>query len=689
MVSDPLPAWPHQRSSGPSPLESLLHESLLPGGAAPSRTGRGGTVLLRVVPGGFDAGQAPILLAPRPDESLPGWFCRVAERYDTAPGMILTDLRARPSRATTVAGVLTQLLEDDAAVGRRLGLNPAGLHRWQSWHPATAALAQYLRLYHLTRLPPLLGSSYCPACLAEPDGYWRREWSTPLVTVCLRHHHLLLTCCPTCGQRPFTGRTWMTRPVPTGRCPQRRTSRRGRGRIRPPCPGHLDCATTSSAATNEVTEQQVDAQRLVLGLCARPDAPVPVFGIDTHATVLLHAILELAADAAGAAGAYTRSPVTDEALPDTGLIPPWGITELTTAAAVLSQPTIEAAVDLLDEGGLLPAHGIHAPIGPGYRIKARAHNPLLAALQITRHRRHLTPAAQLMFRTARALPQYPTDLTRVLPRAPGRPHQAAASPPTPAAPHRPQAHPTDLLTLTGRPAAHPSSDPSWWPQLIWPGALPTLARVQSNADDTTRRAAAALAAAKTGSILSWRALSLELGLPTHTGRAAATLTQAARRQHLWPALLAELEELTTALEYRPPPIDYRTRRVVGEDLPLLARALTLAHEDLHGDTTTNHLDTDGHDAAHRDTSHPGPADPIGELVTTVLLPRFWELFTGGDLTLAPTPIARHRDSRDYHRHRAHTRTIDSEHDTLFQRAHAYLTALPAPVVAGPLTWQPP
>lgn len=485
------------------------------------------------------------------------------------------------------------------------------------------------------------------------------------MTVCVEHGLLLDQACPSCGQRPFTSSTWTTRAVPVGHCTQRRPGprRRTRRQHRPLCRTHLTNAPQVRAG-----DEQVAAQALLLALAAHPAAPVAVCGVPACNTVLFDAILELATDAS------TRWPSSGEVGaatgPDAGtvLFVP-DITAVALAATVLAQPSLQEAADLLGEHQLLAPDGVHAPIGPAYRVKGRPHNPLLAAVQLTRHRAHLTPAAQLMFRTGAAVPGYPAALTRPpvkhTPASPAQAPRLAGD----------LAHLTGRFTLTGQPSRYPPPDPSWWPQLLWPGALPTLASITSPAGDISRRAGAALAAAKTGSILSWTALTLELGLPPHAVHAATSLCHTARRQHLWPTLLAELEDVTRRLERHPPPINYRIRRVVGDDLPLLTHALTLAQQDLTTDNDQNPRTT------------PQATDlslPVGQL-----LPRFWELFTGGDLAYAPTRIAVDPASDAYQQHRTHTEDLDRNHGAVFHRAHAYLRSINALAVTGPLTWQPP
>lgn len=54
-----------------------------------------------------------------------------------------------------------------------------------------------LAIYHRMNLRS--GLAFCPACLAEGEAYFRREWRLSLFTICLRHQCALLDRCPNCS----------------------------------------------------------------------------------------------------------------------------------------------------------------------------------------------------------------------------------------------------------------------------------------------------------------------------------------------------------------------------------------------------------------------------------------------------------------------------------------------------------
>ena len=260
---------------------------------------------------------------------------------------------------------------------------------------------------------------------------------------------------------------------------------------------------------------------------------------------------------------------------------------LAEALTIIGQPTLAEAA----EAGfhLLSPRRRHAPIGPASTVRAGPHNPLLVAIQLTRLGDQLPPADQLMFRTANRIPRYP-GLARD--RTPGW-----------------QRLP-DIRRL-------PDPSIAWLPQILWPDALPK--QVMQHADTPVRSAALAMAAARVGTDHSWPLIALELGLPTAATTCIGALWTRTRRDGTWPAALTALDRLIDRLQRHTPPIDYQIRRIIGDDTTLLTAAV-------------NH-------ACH-DDGLPCMDDPL------LLVRRFWELFTGGDIAYAPPaltiPVADHR-----------------------------------------------
>src|SRR4051794_29774070 len=124
-----------------------------------------------------------------------------------------------------------------------------------------------------------------------------------------------------------------------------------------------------------------------------------------------------------------------------------------------------------------------------------------------------------------------------------------------------------------------------------------------------------MALARLGSGRSWEEVAVALNLPATVANSIGGVLQSWIGDGIWPALLTELDALFVRLQVDPPPIDYRVRREIGQDVDLLDRAL---------------LD------AGRVHSSP--------LSRSQLRRVFWEAFTAGDTGFAPDPLALDRTS---------------------------------------------
>ena len=178
-----------------------------------------------------------------------------------------------------------------------------------------------------------------------------------------------------------------------------------------------------------------------------------------------------------------------------------------------------------------------------------AKNPLLGALQLGRHREHLTATSQLAFRTGATHPRYP--LPAKTPRASVH-HLLLPEHTSPGLP----------LPLTRV------------PQVIWPGTLPGL-----DDSDPIVRAEISLLIAHLGTTRPWSHLTLDLGLPRTFHSALARRIRTRRAHGTWPTLLAQLDELLEHLQAHPPWPNYRHRRILADDLLLLERVLVTADPD--------------------------------------------------------------------------------------------------------------
>ncbi|APH02587.1 hypothetical protein ASJ30_14455 [Janibacter indicus] len=586
---------------------------------------------LRSIPGDFDIDGPPLATRIMVGESFAGWISRVAVRYDTPPRALLNDALGQTKMVTSTRAMI-KLLSADPAAAARLGVPVGDLARWATPTALEVAAIAYGRTYRAPTAWQRAAHRFCPECLRRDQPYWRRAWAHPLTWVCTEHHVRLTARCPRCEREPFGTGTWVTRPVTVTECTHRQptTARRSYRKIRRPCGADL-----RDADATVVSEVEVRAQEALHAFAEHHRDRFTMLGVTVTGAIAFDAFVELIADQA-------RAPATTGAL---------ATRHVEAAAAVVSAASLEHAAALLDEHDLLAPHGVHAPVGPALRISARPHNPLLAAMQLTRHAGHLSPSAQLTYRTASGRPRYPdTDHSFRRPNA---------ATPTLRVPRKQR---SDLhLRLPEAGVRRPEPDPCWFPQVLWPGALPSLEAINpSGTGAPVTRAAGALLAAKVASLTSWGDLALELALPRHATHSAVGLTRALRRRGLWATILAEVDALVTRLQKTPPPIDYRVRRVVGDDVALLAKAL---------------------DCAGRDRP-PYASRPD-------LLRRFWELFTGGDVAFGPQAIALKDNNADYANFAKSRGQIYKDHAQLFATAHGYLARLRGVAVGGPLYWIPP
>ncbi|WP_256829355.1 hypothetical protein [Ornithinimicrobium faecis] len=201
------------------------------------------------------------------------------------------------------------------------------------------------------------------------------------------------------------------------------------------------------------------------------------------------------------------------------------VTAAQVALSVLNQPSADQAAGMAEQHGLLNPAGRHTPLLTDSRLRRRLHNPLLAAIRLQSLATSLSPTAQLTFRTASAVPRYPA----------------------PYPPGEMQDYPTNWPGQTRL---------DWIPQLIWPGVLTPWIEDQN----IPARAAASMLLARVGSTRPWSLIALDLGLPAAFGTTPPALVKGLRRTGLWESFLAALDDLATALEDDPPPIDYSARR---------------------------------------------------------------------------------------------------------------------------------
>ncbi|GAP80361.1 hypothetical protein Y09_3219 [Brachybacterium sp. SW0106-09] len=531
-------------------------------------------------------------------------------RYQISPRNVLRAGGATRQISSTRAAT-TRITSPRNAFTTRLGLSADERRLLRDPTPLGHALDSYARVYqHPDTSTTGKSSRFCPTCLAVETPTWDKDWTNPLLAVCPNHDLLLLDRCPACQAVPYASPAWLSEPLELWRCTARTPSPPGTGRrVRPWC-GH-DLRTIPPTAANRV---QARAQRLLLELARDPDEPIELCGITITRRIGFDAMVELLA----------------AALHDHG-----------SSFHDLSVPTAEIAAGLADTLIVLE---VTDPIRAGKRLQelvlptdrqapvtlkaatSSAKNPLLGALQLGRHREHLTATSQLVFRTGATHPRYPLP--------PKTPRAAVAHLLLPE--HASPGHPLTLARI---------------PQAIWLGTLPGL-----DDSDPITRAEISLLLAHLGTTRPWSHLTLDLGLPRAFHMALARRIRTRRAHGTWPALLTHLDELLEHLKAHPPWPNYRHRRILADDLLLLDRALAMADSDQRRPEL----------AVQR---------------------RFWELFTGGDALFAPHVLAIPADQHAHWRQQRHE--LDDEQAELFAAAFQILDRSSLLRLGRPLSWQPP
>lgn len=188
---------------------------------------------------------------------------------------------------------------------------------------------------------------------------------------------------------------------------------------------------------------------------------------------------------------------------------------------------------------------------------------------------------------------------------------------------------------------------SWVPQSLWTNVL--------RAHDLEEEDAPVLSMIllRLGRTTPWSHIALELGLPDTFQRSAGTQLRSLHQNH-WPGVLHDLESLFTRLRKAPPPINYSARRRVAHNVVDFAKVVR--------------------------------ADPCEDLAQ---LGRFWELFTGGDIRLAPQLLRAPAGTQAHADHVARKELLDESHGATFQQYHRRLVDHHGSTVGGPLLWLPP
>src|SRR5699024_12665087 len=129
--------------------------------------------------------------------------------------------------------------------------------------PLGAALDAYTRLYQpASPRGQQITSRYCPECLTEPEPYWRKDWTNPLLVVCPDHEILLLNTCPASEGAPIQDPSLLGQPFELWQCTARpMTTETRKHKVHPLC-----CHDLRSDRGQQTTPAQIRAQRLLVEL---------------------------------------------------------------------------------------------------------------------------------------------------------------------------------------------------------------------------------------------------------------------------------------------------------------------------------------------------------------------------------------------------------------------------------------
>jgi len=478
---------------------------------------------LRPATAGYDIAQWPLRVPPHDDELPQSWLARVAWRYGLAPTALLRILDPRIVRFSVRD--FSRLLDDLAIVTRtraprRLGTVESQIARWSFAYERRHATGA--------------GSSFCPACLAEPEPYWRQSWAHPLSIVCFAHGRLLVDRCPGCGKRPYATLFAGQRPAPPWLCPSRREDDDRVHRTRREwCGTDLRKVESARVASEELAA--VAHVESAIDLAARRGSDrwdLAPQGWQTTHVEYLDALFELIDEQVPA----RTWPVVDrEAL----------LAAVRVAVSLVQSTAASEVAELCDRHGVMNPVGNHTPLHPSRHRHAR--NRLLLALRLQSLEPGLSLASRLEFRLASAMPRAPLDDEK---RVDGR------------------------VRPTGRWPAH-----GWVPPTMWPGVL-------DHVGLTSRphaRAALSLALSKVGSNAPLRAIAVSLGFPGWIADHVARVFVGTDLR----AVSDALEDLFSRLEANPPPIDYAQRVNIGHERAPFDAAVekALLAQDLEIDTS--------------------------------------------------------------------------------------------------------
>jgi hypothetical protein len=562
-----------------------------------------------------------------PDEPAASWAVRFAARYHVSVRPLLAEvlgIRVEAWRADSFARVL-QPHHDPIRDAMNIPNQTRLFEPAELTRNLTTSLDTYLTQYHPRAWRGLPSSRFCPLCLAEHDGAWRHEWAQPLAMICRDHELLLVSGCPRCRGTPWSSSAWLASADPGWICARTRDrrTRPDSRQVATPCGFDLRTAQAAPATSTDLTTQRL-IDRLV-STSGRTRETAPANPEERLPTF----------DAVGhhfhPFDVLTALLELADAATRSDVASPYRITSdpatlldrLRESIPVLGIRDTATAAERA--ASILGVRSAYAPTFAVHSLRRRKHNPVLGYLAITTMAPTMSPTLQLIYRMASSTPRYPQSGV--------------------------------IWPAAHMPVRREETQLSWIPQTLWTGAL----HADLDAAGYLDRAVSSMLFAHLGNTRSWQHIAVDLGLPAaFRVRPQARVRRLHKQRRWWDYLLA-LEALFDKLSAAPPPINYQRRRRTCSDPARVLRATTQALR--------------------------RAANPPGERDRLVWARLFWQVYTGGDIRLAPAPL--HQSTRLASSNGVPLPELEPAAIQLLQDIRSLIEQALVIVDDGPLWWNPP
>jgi TniQ/Bacterial regulatory helix-turn-helix protein, lysR family len=480
----------------------------------------------------------PLRVDPLPGEALESWMAALAYRHDTTWGELL-DTVLPPTRADPPAA-RTNLTSRLTAVQRTQICHATGIAEQVCTAMTLSVLADGLvsvdpdRGIATTPWGAIGRQRFCPLCLRENGGRWELRWRLPWICVCQRHHCYLSDTCAVCGRYQDIYMCWCNRKFrpPMSRC-------RALVESAPPDPKHRCNAPLTRVKTDRlpVGHPILTMQHRLEGLLSNDrvsagtyrEYPVSAGQFLVDLRRLAQRILR--STTAQALAAQMGTPRHSRAS-DYWAVRVWTDPDGSPAREVMSRRSaaaaaaagLTAALRVLDASTVAAAAAQLRTFTDGdYRARVdpakrgRGHpSPVVCGIDIASWAPYSGFVTdQLRYRTAAALPSYPSATTTTTPIL--------------------RRVPTVL-----------------WPELAFPLSVPEFTPL-------TQQQTLAVLVVLTGSTTALPHIATALRCRAHSGH-VADVVAALHAHPAWPQIAAAIVRIHDRLLSSAPPIDYQRRR---------------------------------------------------------------------------------------------------------------------------------